>query len=320
MGARTAVIDFRYHIVSLVAVFLALALGLFLGSTSLQSTVTHSLQKQADRVTTENQSLEGKNGQLGQELSASQAFADAVEPYAVSDKLVDAGIAVVSAPGVDDGDRSALIHTLVLAGATVTADVRLQSSYLDPNQDATLAQLASQLAGTHPLPTGDGATQAGTELARALVTRPGARITSTRRIELILSTLTDAKMISVSGNAPVRPADLVVVLVPVGSAPDGSASAVQQDNDLIGLARALRRGSSGLVVAAPTLQSGANNGVIAVIRADSSLTKTISTVDADDTSVGRVATVLALSAAPSGTTGRYGSTQKAPLPTTSPVP
>jgi hypothetical protein len=31
-------IDFRYHIVSIVAVFLALALGLFLGSTTLQST------------------------------------------------------------------------------------------------------------------------------------------------------------------------------------------------------------------------------------------------------------------------------------------
>jgi len=44
-------IDFRYHIVSIVAVFLALALGLFLGSTTLQSTVTDNLSKQAKHVT-----------------------------------------------------------------------------------------------------------------------------------------------------------------------------------------------------------------------------------------------------------------------------
>jgi hypothetical protein len=33
------VIDFRYHVVSIVAVFLALALGLFIGATSLRGSV-----------------------------------------------------------------------------------------------------------------------------------------------------------------------------------------------------------------------------------------------------------------------------------------
>ena len=54
------VIDFRYHVVSIVAVFLALALGLFLGSTTLQSTVTNQLHHQADLVTRENKQKDGR--------------------------------------------------------------------------------------------------------------------------------------------------------------------------------------------------------------------------------------------------------------------
>jgi hypothetical protein len=312
------VIDFRYHIVSLVAVFLALALGLFLGSTSLQSTVTHNLRQQAHRVTADNQSLENQNDALKNELSAEQKYVADVEPYAVAGKLVDAGVAVVSAPGVDDGDRNALLNALTLAGATVTADIRIDAGYLDPDQDVALGQLASQLAGAKPLPHASGAIQAATELARALVTRSGARIVSTKKVQLVLNTLSTGKMLSVHGDLPVRPADLALLLVPLGTAPDGSPQASQRDLGLIGLARALRRGASGLVVAAPTLESGANNGVIATMRADSGFAKTISTVDADDTAVGRVATVLALAAAPAGTAGSFGITQDPPLPSSSP--
>mgnify|MGYP001550260796 FL=1 len=312
-------IDFRYHIVSLVAVFLALALGLFLGSTSLQSTVTHSLRQQADRVTADNQSLETQKDQLNSELSVQQSFASAVEPFAVANKLVDADIAVISAPGVDSGARSALMNTLTLAGATITADVRLQSSYLDPNEDTAFAQLALQLAGSKPLPHATGAIQAGTELARALVSSPGVKAASARRIETILGTLSDGNMISVQGSTPLHPADLAVLLVPLGSGEEGSATAVQQNADIVGLAGALRHDSSGLVVASPTLSSGANNGVLPVVRDDTDLSKTVSTVDSDETPLGRVATVLALAAAPSGTAGRYGASQSTPLPSPTPA-
>jgi hypothetical protein len=313
------VIDFRYHIVSLVAVFLALALGLFLGSTSLQSTVTHSLRQQANRVTADNQSLEQQKDTLNGELSTQQAFASGVEPYAVIGKLVDAGVAVISAPGVDSSARSALLATLASAGASVTADVQLQSSYLDPDQDDTLGQLALQLAGNKRLPHVAGAIQAATELARALVARPGIKTPSERQIETILSTLSDGNMISVQGTTPVHAGDLAVLLVPLGSAPDGSAAALQQNSDLVGLAAALRHDSSGVVVASPTLLSGANNGVLPTIRQSSTVSKTVSTVDSDETPIGRVAIVLALAAAPAGTTGQYGASQKQPLPSASPV-
>jgi hypothetical protein len=314
------VIDFRYHIVSLVAVFLALALGLFLGSTTLQSTVTHNLRKQADSVISRNHDLQSANDRANQELKADQAFAAAVEPYAVGAKLLDTTVAVVSAPGVDGGVRQQMLTTLGEAGAAVTADVRLQDGFLDSRQDTTWGQLAAQLAGGRPLPRTNGAGQAAAELARVLVNRPGARIPTAQRIDTVLSTFGSGKMLALGGQTPVRAADLAVLLVPLGSAPDSSPVATAQYADLIALARALRHDSSGVVVAAPTIADASSVGALAAMRADASLSKIVSTVDSDDTAVGRVATVLALSAAPAGTVGSYGIAQNPPLPVPSPAP
>ena len=68
-------IDFRYHIVSIVAVFLALALGLFLGSTTLQSTVTRNLDRQANRVTGEYNNEAAHQRTAGQTSSRQRAVA-----------------------------------------------------------------------------------------------------------------------------------------------------------------------------------------------------------------------------------------------------
>jgi len=314
------VIDFRYHIVSLVAVFLALALGLFLGSTTLQSTVTHNLRQQAHNVLARNDALQAENDQANAQLKKEQGFASAVEPYAVSGKLFSANVAVVSAPGVDNDARDRLLATLKTAGSTVTADVRMQNGFLDPAQDATWGQLAAQVAGTHSLPRSNGAGQASAELARVLVTRPGTKLPSQRRVETVLSTFTDGNMISVAGDAPVRAADLAVLLVPIGSAPDASDIALARDNDLIGLAKALRRGSTGLVVAGPSAPEGSDGGILAAMQGDSVVAKSVSTIDSDETAAGRVAIVLALAAAPGGTTGRYGLSQSPPLPSQTPAP
>jgi hypothetical protein len=314
------VIDFRYHIVSLVAVFLALALGLFLGSTTLQSTVTHNLQKQASSVIARNHALQADNDTANAQLRREEAFDSAVEPYAVAGKLVDAGVAVVSAPGVDGDARDQLLATLKAAGSTVTADVRMENGFLDPSQDATWGQLAAQVSGTQPLPNTNGAGQASYALARVLVNRPGARLPSPRRVETVLSTFTDANLISVSGDAPVRTADLAVLLVPIGAAPDSSSVALARDDDLISLAKALRHGSTGVVVASPTIVDDSTGGILTAMRADSALSKTMSTIDSDETAIGRVAVVLALAQAPGGTTGRYGLSQSPPLPSQSPAP
>ena len=62
-------IDFRYHLVSIVAVFLALAIGIVIGSTSvLKGAVLSGLQKTSAAEKSRIDSLYAQNGQLKQQL------------------------------------------------------------------------------------------------------------------------------------------------------------------------------------------------------------------------------------------------------------
>jgi hypothetical protein len=314
-------IDFRYHIVSLIAVFLALALGLFLGSTTLQSTVTNNLQKQAHRVTSENGSLEAKNSQLAKQVKAETSFVAALEPYVVGNRLSGDSVAVVSAPGVDSGQRKAIENTLALAGATVTADVQLQSSYLDPSQDAELGQLASQLVlPGHRLPAGSGSAQASSELAAVLLARPTRHAVARAKVDQVLSALSDGKFISVSGAPPSHPATLAVLLTATPASGTTAAALQTQDSTLVELARAMRASSTAEVVAGPPA-SGSSAGALTAVRSDSSLSRSVSTVDLStaDQASGRVSIVLALAGRPNAAAA-FGLGQTPPVPATSAGP
>lgn len=317
-------IDFRYHIVSLIAVFLALALGLFVGSTTLQSTVTNNLRKQADRVTGENRALGAQNKVLSNQLSDDRGFITAVVPYALANRLPGASVALVSAPGVSSDDRTGFITALTSAGATVTADVQLQSAYLDPTQDAELGGLAEQLRlPGHKLPTANGSTEISSELAAVLAERPGRKPVSQTHVESTLSALTDGKFISVSGEPPTHPATLALMLVPAPNASLSPTTAQTQNTILLALATQLRRFTTSLVVAGPTQTPLVAGGALAAVNADSALSRTVSTVDlgnqAQDAAAGRISVVLAL-ADPSGQPGEYGLGQSPPVPSGSPTP
>jgi Copper transport outer membrane protein, MctB len=312
MAAWPAVIDFRYHIVSLIAVFLALALGLFLGSTTLQSTVTNNLRHQADSVTANNRALTATNKQYKGQLAGEQALTAAVEPYAVSDRLAGESVAMVSAPGVDGKTRKSVANTLALAGATVTADVQVQAAFLDPTQDDLLAGLASELPLTgHTLPPGNGSTEMSSDLATVLVNRPGHHEVSRGQVTNLLSALSDGKFVNVSGSPPTHAASLAVVLVASPDANASTSAVTAQNTILTTLAADLRASSTGVVIAGPTPVAGPNEGTLAAARADSTLTQTVSTVNLDfgsgqDPAAGRIAIVLALAATPSGQLGAYG--------------
>lgn len=320
-------IDFRYHIVSIVAVFLALALGLFLGSTTLQGTVTRNLDRQANRVTGEYNNEVAINGRLGKQLKAEQSLTNDVEPYAVADRLTGEAVAVVSAPGVDGNLQKAVVNTLQLAGATVTADISLQPSYIDPTQDAEIGQLATELVlPNHVLPSGNGATEISSILADVLVTRTGHHPVGRTKVDAVLNALSVGKFISVTGDPPTRPADMAVLLVADPTSSSSTTLVQAQNTELMTLAKDLRGASNAAVVAGPDPVSGETGSALAAARADPALTKNTSTVDFDvvkptDLAAGRIAIVLALSVAESGTVGNYGLGESSQvLPTASASP
>ena len=318
-------IDFRYHVVSIMAVFLALALGLFIGSTSLRGTAANNIQGQLKSVATENKKLSGQLSDARSQLNRDLAFGKAVEPYAVQDRLTGSTVTVISAPDVNGDLRDAVIRGLGEAGATVTGDVRLQQTLLDPEQDQFLVTLTDQLALPElTLPEGTGSERALALLADVLGTRPQDPPIGTAAAERVVSAYDDGKLISINGDDP-RPASLMVLLAAPAPVPDESPTPSPQSADDVSLlttfARDLDRASTGAVVSGP-ITAADEGGLLAAIRDDKSVRSDVSTVDSAELPSGVIATVIALVEQGDDGAGSYGLGPNADdrLPSPSPAP
>jgi hypothetical protein len=313
------VIDFRYHVVSIVAVFLALALGLFIGSTTLRGKVQANLTTRTQNVAHNNQVLKGVNRDLNSQLSRAQSFDAALTPYAVAGRLAGESVVVVSAPGVDDNMRSDVMEALTEAGANIDGDVRLQDTLLDPAQDQFLGTLADKVAiNGHPLPNAAGAVRALALLADALVTNAEKQPVTRAAAAKVISAYAAGKLLTVSDEPPAPASIAIVLAAPAPSSEDVDAAA-QQGALLTTFARDLDRSAVGAVVAGPA-SADADGGLLDLVRGDKGLRANVSTVDTVDQPSGVIATVLAAAEQAAGRSGSYGIGPGAdtPLPDMSP--
>ncbi|MDR2453121.1 MAG: copper transporter [Bifidobacteriaceae bacterium] len=138
-------VNFRYHVVSLVAVFIALAVGIVLGAGPLKEPISSSLADQVDSLRADKDALRAEleaAEALGE--SADAAFAE-LQPVALAGLLTGRRVALVAA-GTDLEDRlEALRAGLAMAGASLAAEVRLEPGLLD-GPDGPRAELAQELA------------------------------------------------------------------------------------------------------------------------------------------------------------------------------
>lgn len=317
-------IDFRYHVVSIVAVFLALALGLFIGSTTLRGPVATDLKNRADQVSNTNNRLQGELSATHGELSRWQAFDNALLPYAVANRLTGESVITVSAPGVDGSMRSRITSALTQAGATLTGDVRLQASLLDPSQDQFLTTLTGKLTPPNrALRAGSGSERALALLADVLGTkplgsRPQQRPLSPSARARVLSAYSAANLLSISGPAP-RPAALALLISAAGPSGTGDQAAAAGVSLLGEFAADLDRAATGTVATGPA-SAADDGGLLAEIRGDKTLRSQVSTVDSAELPNGVIATVLALAEQATGQSGSYGVAPGADQPLPSPSP
>lgn len=120
-------IDFKYHIASLVAVFLALGIGILIGSTMLgndtlieyQKQVTDRLETQLENLRQKNESLQASANSLQMDLNLQKDFNKKILPYLLDDRLEGTKLAILETNGYRfSGD---LINVLEMAGAEVTS-------------------------------------------------------------------------------------------------------------------------------------------------------------------------------------------------------
>ncbi|MEU3232212.1 copper transporter [Nocardiopsis alba] len=319
-------IDFRYHLVSIVAVFLALTVGLVLGTTMLQDPLLNTLQSETADLRGQSEELRAERDSADRLNEGADRLADAVGDDVLEDRLRDVGLVVIGAPGADEDMVASLEERAEAAGADVQGRVSLEDAFVDDGGATFVDELALQVSLTPEDLTGGPYDKAGVELGRALAVgldeetetpeapeegasegpreedveesaRPSDEGDS-KGAEAVLAAFEEGGLISVRGN-PARSADALLVVAPAG-APEGESEAA--NTLLTGFTTALSETVGPTVLAGGTEAAG-EGGLIARALAEEA---PYSTVDVAGRPTGDVVTVLALAGALEGTRGAYG--------------
>jgi hypothetical protein len=305
-------INFRYHLVSIVAVFLALAIGIVVGTTALNGYVVDDLRSRNATALRDTRTLESTVRDLRAQVSRRDQFAATIGPAAVAGSLRGQRVLVVSGPGASGDAVKALTTLIGQAGGTPTGVLALSDDLLDPQKNAVVDDVVARVAPAGvTLPEGAASDRAAVELAAATVTASDAGGLGSDAAGKILGGFTGADLVRIqqpAGNTSatgLAPATLAIMVTGGvgGTLPAGIGS--QRQHALLALLAALDARSRGAVLAGP--ESAARpGGLIAALHADAALTRTVSSVDSVDSAFGAVSAVLALREQAAGRAGRYG--------------
>ncbi|MFE6861742.1 copper transporter [Nocardia sp. NPDC057668] len=290
-------LSFRHHAVSIAAIFLALAVGVVLGS---QTRSDGFIPGKGDRPGSD--ALIAENDRLTAQLRAADDFLSGSSGKLLAGNLAGRSVLVFAAPDADSADVDSVTAALLAAGAAVTGRVTLAEAFTDSGESDRL-----RTALTNVVPAGgqlridapDQGSLAGDLLGQVLLTDPATgqpRGTDPER-GLALETLRGGGFLTSDVQGP---AQLSVVVAGDGArAPESNRGTI-----LARFAAGLRAHSAGVVLAG-RYGAAEGPGAIAVARSEAPLA-TITTVDNVDHQIGRITTVLGLTEQLNGGTGRYG--------------
>lgn len=294
-------INFRYHVVSLAAVFLALAIGLVVGTAAANGPIADNLKDQFNNVSADNQQLRDQLDQRTADLDKAGEFATESAPVLLAGKLSGKKVLVLSLEGNNkDVDKTvdSLATFLQTAGAAVTGEVKLTEKFIAPTSkdqllDTADASAPPSVSGALPNQN-DGVDTSAALLATLLVGRSSAvAVDGTRTV---LQAYESQGFIAYDGDftAPAEAVVLVAGAPTTGKDAKDRAAAAMTIVNRFELAGNLVVGGLSAV------------GVVSAVRSDTALSKQVSTVDNTVTAQGQVAAALALADRMSGKTGHYG--------------
>lgn len=306
-------VNLRYHVVSLVAVFLALAVGVVLGAGPLQAQISGNSRDDAQQI----EELEAQTASLESTAEESTAFVDALSGEIVPGLLTGKAIAFVLLPGASADDVNALENLVTKGGGEVVGAVELTPDWASNGK----REYRDSLSG--PLSTHIEASTADMTADQILATALMETLTkSSKELDIAKQILADAENPLVSPDTyPSKPAGSIVLVGPAANSDNG---ADQAQSDSSGEDDLSAPSAQALVALAGSVQSASGSNVaigsaldakdfIAVLRdAGTPLT----TVDQVGSTMGALNVVLALAGAPGGAYGQgIGATAPvAPLP------
>lgn len=137
-------INIRYHIVSITAVFLALGIGVALGSTFLDRATVGVIESNVNSAEARIRDTEAENSRLADQVAAARERDAALllsgGGELLAGQLEEVPVLVISAPGVNEQTLETVQLALTDAGADLRGRLDLRDSLaFDGDPDATLA-------------------------------------------------------------------------------------------------------------------------------------------------------------------------------------
>lgn len=295
-------ISFRYHLISIVAVFLALALGIVIGTTALNGPITKDLRNQVNDAKKQRDTLAQQVKLLQNQVDDAGEFASTYGTQLVADALSGKDVLEVILPGATNGMQDGVTSQINAAGGQVTGRITITRSYLDPSGNAGIVSLstgASRPIGWVAPVTSDADKLGGSLLAYVLLGHGQAT-----DLTQVLGGFSALHMVSSDAQA-ITPSTTIVVLGHGGISGNTYAGTAE-----LSLVSALAKGGGHVVVAADN-PSASQHGLVSEVRGNKTARDSVSTVDNANTPFGQVSTVLALSGATKGLVGHYGTDESA---------
>jgi hypothetical protein len=160
-------INLRYHIVSLVAVFLALAIGILMGSAVLDRGTVALLERSSSQLRGNLDSYRAENERFDQELQDWRRYGELVLPDQVGGRLRGQSVLIVDTDQVADRTREAVRQVVRAAGASYDGRVTFASDRLTLDRVGDRSALAGLL---------DSDEQDPAVLQRLLIDKASARL------------------------------------------------------------------------------------------------------------------------------------------------
>lgn len=281
-------ITFRYHVVTLVAVFMAIGVGVLFGATFISQNIVDGLEASQARLGDRNEALRGRVLEMEGENSALQLFAASSRDHLVSGILEAVPVLLVGFETTPEAVLNSVRSSLDSAGAQTVGYITISErlTLIDPADRTVVAELL-EAGATGP-----------TELAGTLVARMIPALTGADPV--LLAQLLEAELVDAPDGPPAPiaagpgvPGPAVVVL-------PGTMPRVFEERIVLPLIRGLLIVEN--VVAAAG--GGTDPPVVGSLRGESELP--LVTVDSVETPIGSAALVIGLRGGLAGTTGHYG--------------
>lgn len=300
------VVDFRYHLISLIAVILALALGILAGSGFLGGPILNQLKRDVSNLGERARDLQGVIDSQDASLEQAETFARAAEPGLIQGGLAGDEIVMFQFEGSDGRLVDGVKTELTNAGAQIVSEITFTSKLALDSAPAVdeLALITGTLTGETGELLDELAKLIGERASAAAADSSQAETPSTsasQRFNALIEQLETSEFIeatiTLQGRAVPAGAGFVVIGGSTGRAPF----------DVTSFGPSLGEGLSERD--APTMFVESSTSIwelVRAIRQDIVARAETSTVDNAETTIGRIAVVMGLDQAEEGNVGHFG--------------